>query len=88
MQRQTCGQRVVRAPLSHCQTTRYCDVDCDAEAASATAEEPRSAAAPNMVCGSDGEFHSSECEMRKKNCGYAIYIITQMKLDLEELCWP
>ena len=42
---------------------RYCDVDCSSE----NAEKKKSS--KKMVCGSDGQFYSSKCEMNKKHCG-------------------
>ena len=54
--RQTCGERVVVAPNSHCQSTKYCDVTCPKDS-------------KKMVCGSDSQFYANECEMRKSNCG-------------------
>ena len=53
----TCGQRVVRAPHSHCEGTKFCDSDCSGD---------------DMVtvCASDALFYKSECHMRKDNCGY------------------
>ena len=53
----TCGQRVVRAPHSHCEGTKFCDADCSGD---------------DMitVCASDALFYKSECHMRKENCGY------------------
>ncbi len=57
MRRLTCGQRVVRAPLSHCQTTKFCDADCKKQDDTKT------------VCGSDQLFYKSECHMKKENCG-------------------
>lgn len=59
MKRRTCGQFVVVAPPSHCQTTRFCDAKLDCEAASKR----------SVICGSDGQFYSTQCEMRKSNCG-------------------
>lgn len=59
----TCGQRVVRAPLSNCQTTKFCDADCG------------KVGGRNMktVCGSDELFYKSECQMKKDNCGYDLF---------------
>ena len=54
----TCGERVVRAPHSHCEATKFCDEDCSAAADMVT------------VCASDELFYKSECHMRKDNCGY------------------
>ena len=62
MKKQTCGRRVSLAPLSHCQSTKFCEAECkeDTDAKDSKAK---------MVCGSDGQFYASECQMKKKNCG-------------------
>ena len=59
MKRQTCGQRVVVAPLDHCPATKYCaeSLECPKDGKS------------KMVCGSDSQFYGNECEMKKTNCG-------------------
>lgn len=58
----TCGQRVVRAPYSHCEGTKSCDADCSAADGMTT------------VCASDALFYKSECHMRKDNCGRHVYV--------------
>ena len=58
MKQKTCGQHVVEAPYSHCALTRHCQrgLKC-----------PK--AKKKMICGSDGQFYASECEMHRENCG-------------------
>ena len=58
LKRRTCGQKVVEAPYSHCKATQYCQrgLKC-----------PQTQ--KKMICGSDGQFYPSECEMHRENCG-------------------
>ena len=56
MKMKTCGQRVSVAGNAHCQNTKYCGAKCPSTRG-------------KMVCGSDANFYSSECEMRRDNCG-------------------
>ena len=58
MQMKTCGQHVVEAPYFHCKATKYCQrgLKC-----------PKTK--KKMICGSDGQFQASECEMKRENCG-------------------
>ena len=54
----TCGQHVVEAPYFHCKATKHCQrgLKC-----------PKTK--KKMICGSDGQFQASECEMKRENCG-------------------
>lgn len=63
MKKKTCGQHVVEAPFWHCKATQHCQrgIKC-----------PKSK--KKMICGSDGAFYASECEMHRENCGYLIRI--------------
>lgn len=58
MQMKTCGQHVVEAPYFHCKATKHCQrgLKC-----------PKTK--KKMICGSDGQFQASECEMKQENCG-------------------
>jgi len=63
MQMKTCGQHVVEAPYFHCQATKHCQrgLKC-----------PKTK--KKMICGSDGQFQASECEMKRENCGKHMYV--------------
>lgn len=63
LKRRTCGQKVVEAPYSHCKATQYCQrgLKC-----------PQTQ--KKMICGSDGQFYPSECEMHRENCGKHMYV--------------
>ncbi|ODN03318.1 Agrin [Orchesella cincta] len=61
MKKDTCGQRVVRVPLEHCQTTKFCNAICESRR--------------EFVCGSDNKFYRNECEMRNQNCGKHTYVV-------------
>ncbi|XP_076061584.1 agrin-like [Oratosquilla oratoria] len=59
MKRKTCGQKVVKTSLKHCQTTKYCNKTC--------------AYSFTPICGSDGKIYNSQCQMRVKNCGRHVF---------------
>ena len=62
MKRRTCGQLVVVAPLANCEGTKYCSTNLAAPRC------PRSKK-NKMICGSDNQFYSNECQMKRENCG-------------------
>ena len=75
MKRRTCGQLVVVAPLANCEGTRHCSTNLAAPRC------PRSKK-HKMICGSDNQFYSNECQMKRENCGFVSFnfIILQYKL--------
>ena len=62
MKRRTCGQLVVKAPMANCEGTRHCSTNLAAPRC------PRSKK-HKMICGSDNQFYSNECQMKRENCG-------------------
>ena len=62
MKRRTCGQLVVEAPMANCEGTRHCSTNLAAPRC------PRSKK-HKMICGSDNQFYSNECQMKRENCG-------------------
>ena len=67
MRKRTCGQFVVKAPLSNCRTTKYCDPAVKCQSGNESSNQ--------MICASDGRFYSSECHMLKANCGRHVHIV-------------
>ena len=65
MKRRTCGQLVVVAPLANCEGTRHCSTNLAAPRC------PRSKK-HKMICGSDNQFYSNECQMKRENCGFVL----------------
>jgi len=68
MKRRTCGQLVVEAPMANCEGTRHCSTNLAAPRC------PRSKK-HKMICGSDNQFYSNECQMKRENCGKHMHIV-------------
>ena len=62
MKRRTCGQLVVVAPLANCEGTKYCSTNLAAPRCPRNKKN-------KMICGSDNQFYSNECQMKRENCG-------------------
>jgi len=68
MKRRTCGQLVVVAPLANCEGTRHCSSNLAAPRCPRTKKN-------KMICGSDNQFYSNECQMKRENCGKHMHIV-------------
>ena len=75
MKRRTCGQLVVVAPLANCEGTRHCSSNLAAPRCPRTKKN-------KMICGSDNQFYSNECQMKRENCGLVFLIIYQLFISL------
>lgn len=68
MRRRTCGQLVVVAPLANCEATRHCSSNLVAPRCPRNKKH-------KMICGSDNQFYSNECQMKRENCGKHMHIV-------------
>ncbi|XP_023343381.1 agrin isoform X2 [Eurytemora carolleeae] len=76
MKRKNCGKHIYEVPIGYCLNRLYrtsCPLDCtDISVA--------------LTCGSDGQIYSSECELRRADCGFPLLTFKKITKVLLENC--